>query len=257
MTRLPFLRPRLTRQHDSPIYHLAGKTYALQSPQKAYSYTRLTDNSHRFEVMEGDQQVSGYPDPPGVRHRCEMSSSAFNVAPAFGTEFWLAYSLMVERTVDPSPTFAFFGQFHATEDAGDTHSPPAFSVAYLKNTGDADGVMRLQLSGTPDAIHTVDPPWNYQTSITCPYNIWQNYVVRIIMSPFGAGELQVWRGTDFGPCAEIFNQDGLTIGYNDQITPYFKFGVYCEDVGSMAVRYTTPEWSTTSLFDRVANPARP
>lgn len=217
------------------LFNINSHWYGLTTPRKAYSFTSSGSAQYRCEIRAGE--VGSTFDPVGVRHRVEQYSTD---AIPFSTEIWAAYSVAFDSWSD----FIVAGQWRAQEDGGDFLSEPVLSLQVLGGTD-----LAVIYCGTAEAVHTSQPAHVQAWRITCPRSVWMNFVFRFVLDPFGGGELQVWKDG-----VEIVDLSEITIGYNDVLGPRFKFGAYCDDLGTAVVHYANVEWGTTSLLDRIANP---
>jgi hypothetical protein len=176
----------------------------------------------RFELHSGDHWKN---DRSGVE-RSEVASYR-NLA--FDQAYTINYKFMIEPGPLNTAKWLVIGQTHSTEDSKDAGVSPPIELDLV---GD-----RMQIDvrwSTPEQtnwsnVHT-------RTLYTDAHNVqrghWYDMKIAVKFDPFGDGTLDVWRDG-----VQLVNYDG-PLGYNDEIGPYWKHGVYREaSPETIAVNY--------------------
>lgn len=243
-------RARLLRNPgDNVRVARGGIEYAVQNSMTAYTWQPAWNrrNYDRFEVRGSDHWDAGSgagPDP--VNNRSEFSGHALRLP--FDTDVWIAYWHMLEPG-DPQPEdyWCLMGQIHASEDAGDAFLSPVWAFTLLP--GDE---VRIVTRSDPAPVNTVNPDSVIRGSVPrYRRGVWHSWVHRVRFCRTGStGAAQSWLDG-----AEVMNVEGIPVGYNDAVGPYWKYGIYRRTVEiTTGVRYANVEAGTASLIDRVANP---
>ncbi|HZH11207.1 MAG TPA: heparin lyase I family protein [Microvirga sp.] len=185
-------------------------TYNLHNANRSWSYT-ADDNQMRFEVRAGDHWNN--------RLKVERSEVASFKKLQFGHTYTINYKFMIEPGPINTADWLVIGQTHSTEDAYDAGVSPPFEINLV---GDR---MKIGARWSTQA----ETNWSNVTSRTLytdTANIkrghWYDIKITIKLDPFGGGMLDFWRDG-----VQLVNYDG-PLGYNDQIGPYWKQGIYRE-----------------------------
>lgn len=195
-------------------------------------------NAWRFVVNQGDI-------PPGdlgrvpARSRCEFSGAAMKQG--FNIQYSQAVSLKVDCFAVTSGRQLYFGQWHASDDAGDV-SPSHPVWAFRQDTAER---FRVTYSGSVDDNTTIVDSTAYtDNSFSC--GVWYDWVIQSTFSKTGAGALSIWRRKDgaasFTQVAALTN---INMGYNDVAGPYWKWGYYgYDDPATVGVTYANQIFAT-------------
>lgn len=145
----------------------------------------------------------------------------------------------------PDPNHVVLMQFHGYADKhlGETGQEPVAAVNYR------DGEIYLSLRAISDRITTVinDVPV-YHLKLSLPLgaplqSAWNSFVMHLSLSPTKPeGVAEIWLNGNH------HRIEGIFLGYNDRIPPYFKFGLYLPR-GSATLK-------KVAIFDDVALSAR-
>ncbi len=217
------------REYNKNILDSAGKPWSYQS---GHGY-------ERFEVRAGDHWRGD---------TSERSEIAVHRYMQFGKPVWQSFSMLIEAGPPSEAPWSIFGQWHAFKDPWDEYvSPP---IALLLK----DGKFAIVTASDKhiQQTHKNYPPFVTRYAFTdVAKNAWHDFVYRIVFDPAGSGSLHVWHNGQ-----AIVAQDGLPIGYNDIIGPFFKYGVYRGpgDPNPLAARYANVEIGYDSLASRITSP---
>lgn len=226
-------------------------------PVAAHAITLMdSGRTVRFELRPEDRSSDG--DTDNFKHRCELVYKVGGSL-SYDTEYWMAYSQMIEEGDPYQAAYCNMGQLHNVADAGEF---AAMSPVMADRFDGGSFIFYSRSYFTDPAESNSASTVARHTTSNFPRGVYFNVVKRIkISKTSGAGEYQVWRklSSDDGPCIELFNLVGIDFGYNDVLGPYAQFGIYaalCDQ--TIAVRYSDYErWQTASLIDRVSNPVAP
>ena len=197
------------------------RTFSTQNAGKSWSY-RTDGNTMRFEVHSGDHWQR---DRPGV----ERSEVASYKKLAFDQTYTVDYKFMVEPGQPNTADWLVIGQAHSTEDPSDSGVSPPFEIDLVGDRMQIDARWSTSAKTTWSNVNT-------RTLYTDTQEIqrghWYDIRITVKFDPFGSGTLDVRRdGT------QLVDYSG-PLGYNDQIGPYWKQGVYREaSAESIAVNY--------------------
>lgn len=213
----------------------------LNNAGKPWSYAR-GGRQERFEIRAGDHWKGEHSE------RSEVAIYRF-VRPH--ADVWQSFGMLVEPGPVSQVPWLILGQWHAYKDPWDGYVSPPLAQLLV---GDA---FRIWTASDP---HLRTTPQAYPPQIVRyerPHferGRWHHFVYRTRFNPFGRARLQVW--IDGQQAVDLEN---ASIGYNDVIGPYFKYGVYRPpgDPRPVAARYSNMELSYESLADRIARPLSP
>jgi hypothetical protein len=198
------------------------KTFSIQNAGRAWSYMRDGDDM-RFELHSGDHWKN---DRSGV----ERSEVASYKNLAFDQAYTINYKFMIEPGPLNTAKWLVIGQAHSTEDSNDAGVSPPFELDLVGDRMQIDARWSTPEQTNWSNVHT-------RTLYTDTHNVqrghWYDIKITMKFDPFGDGMLDVWRDG-----VQLVNYDG-PLGYNDEIGPYWKQGVYREaSPETIAVNYS-------------------
>jgi len=210
------------------------ETSAPHSLQLVSSLTDPTNQVAKFELRKDDPEV-------GLGRRSEVRASSDPI----GSERWYAFRVMLEPGYQNDPTSSeIVAQWHDVPDRnlGENYRNPPLSLVVrngnwrVRSRWDSKP---LTVDNTPEGSAIV---WEgaYQSGV------WTDWVFHVKWSSGTDGLVEVWKDG-----AKVGTQQGPST-YNDQIGPYFKYGMYKSDWNSSV--NPTPSIITTpriSYFDEV------
>lgn len=207
----------------------------------------------RFEVRSGDVGRQG--DQANHNERSEVVTADFRgFQTAYrlysGVDYWLSNAFMIEPGDPIIASYSICGQTHDIADPADIAMSPPFNFVLGQSVGD-EVPITIQTRSDPNPISPTVPNPVVRWSGTLTRGVYTNFVTRIRMDPFGAGQLQFWQDG-----VEQINLSNIAMGYNNpEDQAYWQIGIYRhENENTLAVRYANVEQGPTTLFARVANP---
>ena len=223
-----------------------GRSYFVESAHQPWNIARAANRPrHRFETRPGDLW-SG--DTQEDRYRSELH--AYTKEAVTG-EVWVSYNVMV-TTNDGEPVRArhlTIGQYHASADSGEFGGYPPFEFSL-----EEDG-LHVFTASQSNPVNANNYPRADRGTV--PFNLgeFHDIVARIVFDYSGGAVLQVWLDG-----VQVLDLSGISIGMNDAIGPYWKFGNYWDPITETQVPvvvYANMEVGTTDLSDRILNPLTP
>jgi Ca2+-binding RTX toxin-like protein len=185
--------------------------FYIQNSGKAYNYT-ATSNAMRFEVHSGDTWSSD----GAVKERSEV---AMKEKLAFGKNYEITFSVMVEPGAKNTADWMTLMQIMSTFDAGEGHSPQ-FA---LEMVGEK---MRIVTRSSNGDAYTPGNDFLYTRQYTDTVDIvrgqWYDFKIDVKFNQDATGTLTVWRNN-----VKLVEYTGA-LGFNDAIGPYIKQGIYRE-----------------------------
>ena len=171
------------------------------------SLSRNGKYSMRFELRKGDE--IGWDQDS----RAELKDD-FN-AP-LNKEIWYGISLFIPEDFPELEKDCIVIQWHGDHDEGETARSPVLAVR-IENR---ELFITSRTSEQKIQTNNRGPSTTHFTLNDFPRNEWLDFVVEVIWSHNNNGSLKTWLNGD-----QIINYNG-PIGYNDDLGPYFKFGLY-------------------------------
>lgn len=206
--------PASAQRAKLPVFRIDDAIYGLAGPQDA-SRSCLSYGARvgAFRVARGDRAF--FDKDRGV-DRCELVALDRAV---YGKDYRLSYEFMVSRS-SKLAKWTVLGQWHQTPDSGENVgvSPPFALV--LNNEGDLVILMRttgekFQNYNSKERLLFQDRKFRLRRWYRMDYSFNWN--------PIGRGHIKGWRDG-----VKIFEYTGPT-GYNDDVGPYWQFGIYREE----------------------------
>ena len=212
----------------------AGKPWSIQV---VADNVRAGKQALRFEVREGDAYVS----PRKTSYRSELSAREVFRA-TMGKEYWYGFSMYMPTDFPDHDNRLVIGQWHATEDIGDIKLSPVLSQRYK------EGRFYVQICFSPEKVQRSDGTKKtlYSTH-SFKKGVWHDFVYHVKWSYRDDGFVEMWWNGD-----QVIGYKG-PVGYNDDEGPFFKYGIYRDDVPETYVMYFD-EFRIGSSYDEV-NPA--
>ena len=169
----------------------------------------------RFEINKTDTKIWG-------GNRTEMSQAQSTSQ----EEGWFGFSQYFPDTYISDSTGEVIGQWHDKEDPGEYAGRSPSNTLLTADDRikwmarwDADKIMD---SGYSDGLVYIDLG-------PIPKNQWIDWVVHIKFSHTNTGILEVWKNGE-----KVIDRINMPNCYNDDVYPYFKFGVYKWEWGTSA-----------------------
>ncbi len=204
--------------------------WGSQSPGKPYSIASVSHvqrdgiDSVRFELREGEQ----YCDLFGkTSFRSEVNARDF---PPVGTERWYSFSLLLPEDFPIENNRLVLAQWHGADKKylGEPSRSPALAFRFSR------GRFFITIRHSADRI-----VWNPSDACSMtlfdterfPLGVWNDFVVQARWSYREDGQVNVWWNDQ-----QVVNYSG-PVGYNDDLGPYFKFGLYRDDSARTYIAY--------------------
>jgi hypothetical protein len=171
----------------------------------------------RFELRHSDPKVN-------LGHRAELSEYAFK-AP-FHTDLWYAFRTFIPEAWPNQDVRCLIAQWHAWHDWawGEALRSPVLGIEYR----DSAFLIRLCHSDvkiqTDNSSRSNNKTVLYISDEYAQKGVWHDFVVNVRWSPQEDGYLNVWIDDH-----QVVRYRG-PIGYKDALGPYFKMGIYRDDV---------------------------
>lgn len=218
-----------------------GRIFNVQNAEQTYSAQRCTTRPiMRFEAHPGDF-AEGQTDRIRSELQCTTKEN-------FASDVWVSYSLRLTATPSILSDSMVLGQFHQTEDEGDFSGFPPFEMNLH-----ADGLHVFTAT-----VPTASRPTSYLRTeragpLSFPLDEYNSVVIRAKFGWSSDAELDVWING-----AQELALTGISMGMNDAVGPYWKFGIYYSPETAEQVivaEYANFEVSSdSSLLARVTDP---
>lgn len=198
-------------------------TWPQQSAGKPWSIQFVTDNVRagkqavRFEVRKGDAYVSRRK----ASFRAELDGR--NVFKAkMGEEYWYGFSMFMPIDFPVHANRLVIGQWHATHDVetDEVKRSPVLSQRY------SNGIFYVKVRHSSDKVQTSNDGEKdtlYKTN-SFEKSVWHDFIYHIKWSYKDDGFVEMWLDGN-----RVINYRG-PVGYNDDEGPFFKYGIYRNDV---------------------------
>lgn len=165
-------------------------------------------SSGRFELKKSDTSTW-----PNVRSEIYM--------PSWGhTEFWIGFSFYSPTVVTGDLNRHIWAQAHGTDDpGGETARSPCFGLEVEADSFKCKIVWAskaIQNNGNNDK----DGEKVFNLGKYTP-GVWIDWVIHVKFSYTTTGVTEIWRDG-----VKVMDWQNQPNGYNDQIGPYWKFGIY-------------------------------
>ena len=192
-----------------------GLQGAPQSAEQPYSIG-VRDDVLRLEARQGDRRRKPTEADRPIE-RCEVSfpDNSF----AFGRTYRIKFAVLFEPGPASTARSDKFFQVHNVNDKGDgTGLGPVFA---MQLEGE-----RLRMVVRWDEQRTtrqrVEDHWVFEDASDIQRGRWYDFDLTVRFDPFGKGRLSVRRDG-----VEVVDYTG-PLGYNDELPPYAKIGIYRE-----------------------------
>lgn len=222
---------------------LNGTTWDIQSAGKPYNY-REFGPQQRFTRQPGDNYAG---DPPTIE-RCEVEGPTIQ---PYSKPCWWAFSFMHDSPLDfvpdPATQWLVCGQFHADDNIGVSLTP----WLAQEFTGTTMRITTHASAANPPVQGPESERWRGTIK---PYT-WYDMVYYLQPAhASGRAMLQAWMNKQ-----QIINLAGISMGYNTDVNPYPKIGIYCGTNGLVVPPHSLftaniGEIGTASLAARITAP---
>jgi len=207
---------------------------------KPYAIQQLGPDHFRFEVRAGDNWKH---DTDFSRNRAELKS---DTAQPLGQDVWFSYQMNIHGGPASTARFCLLGQFHHSNDPWDIGGSPPFAINLYPQTNTLRFIKRYtadrKTTTTIDTVMYETPPIRRDR--------WMHIVGHIVFGWNGDGTVELWLDG-----RKIVDLPHTSIGYNDMVGPYWKFGIYRGQAPeTLVVEYANMELGSASLLDRVGHP---
>lgn len=205
-----------------------------------HAIQQVGPNHVRFEVRASDNWKK---DTGRGRNRAELKAN--DLVPN-GQDVWFSYQMKIDASGPSSARFCILGQFHQASDPWDANASPPFAINLFPQTNTLRFVKRY----SPDRKTTSSIDTVMYESAPIQRGRWIHVVGHIVFGWQDDGEVELWLDG-----RKIVNLPHTSIGYNDVLGPYWKFGIYrSQSPESLAVEYANMEIGRESLLSRVGHP---
>ena len=203
--------------------------WTIDAARKDYAQKIVTDNVRagrvalRFESRHGDRLVR---DKPGQYHN-EMS--AYNHFKAkMGHAYWYGISIFIPADFPIHQNRLVLSQWHSVRDPGEIPRSPPLSQRF------ENGWFLVKVCHGAKKIYTENP---------CPkklviyrnrnlkLGVWHDFIYHVRWSYRDDGFVELWIDGK-----KVVGYRG-PVGYNDDEGPYFKYGIYRNDIEDTYVVY--------------------
>lgn len=214
-------------------------TWITQSPGLAHSIqsvTNVTKNgeaSLRFELRKGDI----FKDMFGrTTYRAEVDTKDF---PPMRSVRWYAFSMYLPEDFPNEDNWLLLAQWHGVDKRhlGEVSRIPAMGFAYRR------GRFYLQIRHSAERILKEEDASAKEipfSTNSLPHGRWNDFVVQAKWSYENDGFVNAWLNGE-----QIVKYRG-PVGYNDDVGPYFRFGLYHGKTDKTYVVYFNQVRSGTS-----------
>lgn len=189
--------------------------------------------------------VGGASAPPRGTEK-ERAEYACVERVGYGSDHWVSFHIRLGDFV-PS-TWMLFAQFHDVPDRGEfiIRPPLAFQL------DERSRGLSVFARSAPAARRT-SPEDEHQVLVysdtVFTRERWHHLVLRTRFERTGLGRLDLWIDGE-----QVFGDD-IGLGFNDQVAPYFKYGLYRGAAPGIATaEFTNVEIGYASLLERVRAP---
>jgi Polysaccharide lyase len=205
-----------------------GKDWILESPGKPYSIQTVSDlkengdDSLRFEIRGHERWVD---QTFNVSYRSEVETTGL---PPANSVRWYAFSVFFPTNFPLEKNRLVFAQWHDEWHLIQPGRSPSLAFRFVKG--------RLSITLRHSARHLIYNPDSVPDETLFKKNNfklgqWHDFVVQAKWSFKDDGFINVWWNDK-----QIVQYRG-PVGYNEDVGPYFKFGLYRDDTEKTYVAY--------------------
>jgi len=181
-------------------------TTAEQNAGQPWSHTTDALGCDVFQVRSGDR----WPDDPDDRNRSEVTDG---ISLPFDTDLRATLQLCIDPGPVSTAPWCVLGQFHQTEDKGESGLSPAFEQQYV------DGCLCFYArGGEGKSMAATTTTMLGKVSITRGEWLHLTHLIRFART--GLGHIETWCNG-----SQLFVRD-VPFGYDDKRGPYWKHGIY-------------------------------
>jgi hypothetical protein len=206
-----------------------GPEWEYLSARKPYSIQKVPDpkvsgeETLRFELRKGDSWLSR----GGSSHRAEIETRE---RPQMNSVRWYRFSLMLPQDFPIEDNRLVLAQWHGVDKnyLGEPARSPVLAFRY--SSGEFSITMRHsaeRIVRDADAV----PSKKLFVTKSFPLNEWNDFVVQAKWAYTEDGFINVWWNGK-----QIVEYHG-PVGYNDDLAPYFQFGIYRDETDKTYVSY--------------------
>ncbi len=196
-----------------------------------------------------DRFSVGGDGPPNADNPRERAEYAGVERLGFGSDVWVSFHVRLGDFVPT--TWMLLAQFHDVPDEGEFIIPPP--LAFQLDEGSTgltvyarSAPRRIRVSAADEQRTRVWHTPNFTRGV------WHHIVLRVRFERTEEGRLDLWHNGD-----EVFAGD-VPIGFNDEISPYFKYGLYRGAAHGLATGdFANVEIGHRSLHSRITGPLVP
>lgn len=218
----------------------SGRGWGVQKDDSNSSAIREVGPNHvRFEVHASDNWKK---DVGKGRNRAELKAK--DTVP-FGQDVWFSYQMKIDASGPLTARYCILGQFHQTGDPWDASVSPPFAINLLPNNR-----LRFVKRYSTDRVTSSTIDTVMYESAPIERGRWVRVVGHIVFGWQGNGAVQMWLDG-----RQVVDLPRTSIGYNDVLGPYWKFGIYrAQSPETLSVEYANMEIGSASLLGRVSQP---
>jgi hypothetical protein len=211
--------PEVNIEPMAPWMTPLKSTWATESPGLAHSIqsvsdvTRNGEASLRFELRKGD----AFKDSLGrSTYRAEVDTKDF---PPMRSVRWYAFSMYLPEDFPKEDNWLVLAQWHGVDKRhlGEASRIPAMQFSYRGER------FRLMIRHSAERILKEEEGSAKETpfsTTSLPHGRWNDFVVQAKWSYENDGFVNAWLNGE-----QIVKYRG-PVGYNDDVGPYFRFGLY-------------------------------
>ncbi len=217
-----------SRQHTSKymtnswILQSADNNYAIQTSSSISRHPG--GKSYRFELRKGDVWISQYSAEPSFR--AEINTDDFV---SINSVQWYGFSMFLPNDFPIEDNRLVLGQWWARSKTwmGEVSKSPPISQNFRS------GVFRIRVRHSSDRIlKDTDAPTNTVFEAkNFPLGKWNDFVYQVKWSYKRDGFINIWFNGK-----QVARYRG-PVGYNDDIGPKFKFGIYRDASDQTQIAY--------------------
>ena len=203
-----------------------------QSAGKPWSIQIVSDNVRkgraaiRFEVRQGDERIS--PRSGMTSYRSELNERPIFTA-AMGKDYWYGFSMYIPEDFPETNSRLNIGQWHASydEELGEIKRSPILSQKYKRGKFYVNVRYSSQeIQKSNDGIKKL-----ILETRNMQKGVWHDFIYHVKWSYRDDGYVDMWLDGN-----KLIEYKG-PVGYNDKDGPYFKYGIYRDDVPEAYVIY--------------------
>ena len=140
----------------------------------------------------------------------------------FNRTYEIEFKMYLDDAFVQDTTAEIFCQMHGEADGGESSRPPNMGFLLSGNGTTTDYIIRVRGdTNKTTTVITTDETYNIG-SADGDIGTWVQWKVQVYLSyQAAAGWIKIWKDGTL-----VVNASGLETGYNDDVGPYWKFGIY-------------------------------